>query len=81
MAKVTITITTKSTLLDAQGRTVNSALESLGYSSVSNVRIGKIIELDLDGTNICDIEATAAAMCERLLANPVLEDYKITVTL
>ena len=81
MAKVTITITMKPTLLDAQGRTVEGALKAIGYDDVAGVRVGKVIELEIPGSNVATVEATAAEMCDRLLANPVLEDYRIAVTL
>jgi len=78
---VTITITMKPTLLDAQGRTVEGALKAIGYDDVAGVRVGKVIELEIPGSNVATVEATAAEMCDRLLANPVLEDYRIAVTL
>ena len=81
LAKVTITITMKPTLLDAQGRTVEGALKAIGYDDVSGVRVGKVIELEVSGSDVATVEATAAEMCDRLLANPVLEDYRISVTL
>jgi phosphoribosylformylglycinamidine synthase len=81
LAKVTITITMKPTLLDAQGRTVEGALKAIGYDDVAGVRVGKMIELEIPGSNVATVEATAAEMCDRLLANPVLEDYRIAVTL
>ena len=81
LAKVTITITMKPTLLDAQGSTVEGALKAIGYDDVSGVRVGKVIELEVSGSDVATVEATAAEMCDRLLANPVLEDYRISVTL
>jgi phosphoribosylformylglycinamidine synthase len=81
LAKVTITITMKPTLLDAQGRTVEGALKAIGYDGVAGVRVGKVIELELPGSDVATVETTAAEMCDRLLANPVLEDYRIAVTL
>ena len=81
LAKVTITITMKPTLLDAQGRTVEGALKAIGYDDVAGVRVGKVIELVIPGSDVATVEATAAEMCDRLLANPVLEDYRIAVTL
>ena len=81
LAKVTITITMKPTLLDAQGRTVEGALKAIGYDDVAGVRVGKVIELEIPGSDVATVEATAVEMCDRLLANPVLEDYRIAVTL
>lgn len=78
---MTITITMKPTLLDAQGRTVEGALKAIGYDDVAGVRVGKVIELEIPGSDVATVEATAAEMCDRLLANPVLEDYRIAVTL
>ena len=78
---MTITITMKPTLLDAQGRTVEGALKAIGYDDVAGVRVGKVIELEIPGSDVATVEATAVEMCDRLLANPVLEDYSIAVTL
>jgi phosphoribosylformylglycinamidine synthase subunit PurS len=81
MPKVTVTVTLKPTLLDAQGRTVESALHGIGFEETKSVRIGKIIEMQVaDGASEADIKSRVAAMCDRLLANPVTEDYKIEVT-
>ena len=77
--KVTIHVTLKPTLLDAQGRTVERALHSLGYAEVANVRIGKIIEMQMPGSDREAAYARARAMCEKLLANPVTESYRIEV--
>jgi phosphoribosylformylglycinamidine synthase subunit PurS len=73
MPKVTVTVTLKSTLLDAQGRTIENALHSLGYASVKNVRVGKLIELETESPD------EVKMMCEKLLANPVMESYRIDV--
>lgn len=80
MPKVTIYITLKPTLLDAQGRTVQSALHSLGFDDTESVRIGRIVTLSLpDSTDAETAKAQATAMCDKLLANPVTEDYRIEV--
>lgn len=80
MPKVTVSVTLKPTLLDAQGRTVQSALHSLGFAQVQSVRIGKVIEMQVpDGADFDAVRAEAAQMCERLLANPVTESYHIEV--
>ena len=73
MPKVTVTVTLKPALLDAQGRTIQEALHSLGYTDVKNVRVGKVIELETA------TPGDAKAMCEKLLANPVMESYHIEV--
>ncbi|HEX5323397.1 MAG TPA: phosphoribosylformylglycinamidine synthase subunit PurS [Capsulimonadaceae bacterium] len=77
MALVKISITLKPTLLDAQGRVVQSALHSLGYANVEQVRIGKYMELNVqDGP---ELDAQVRDMCEKLLSNPVIEDYRFEV--
>ena len=78
MPKVTIHVTPKPSILDAQGRTVQGALHSLGFSGAENVRIGRHIELDLPAGE--NVEAVAKAMCDKLLANPVTEDYRVEVS-
>lgn len=79
MPKVTVYVTLKPTLLDAQGRTVEGALHNLGHEDVSGVRIGKIIEMQVPSENAEAARARAAAMCDKLLANPVTESYRIEV--
>ena len=76
--KARVTVTLKAGLLDAQGKTVKSALEALGFKSVKDVRIGKYIEIDLNGAKASkkDVER----MCEKLLANPIIENYKVELT-
>ena len=66
-------------LLDPQGQAVEHALGALGFAGVGDVRIGKAIELQLEATSAADAERTARTMCERLLANPVTEDFVIAV--
>jgi phosphoribosylformylglycinamidine synthase PurS subunit len=72
--KATVTVMLKQGVLDPQGAAVKSALGALGFDGVEDVRQGKVIELDLaDGTT----EADVAAMCEKLLANTVIESYRV----
>ena len=72
--KVRVTVTLKSGVLDPQGRAIQNALTGLGFAGVAAVRQGKLIELDLaDGTPPERIDA----MCAQLLANPVIENYRI----
>jgi phosphoribosylformylglycinamidine synthase len=77
MALVKIEVTLKPTLLDAQGRVVQSALHQLGYDSVQSVRIGRYIEVDME--NGPDIKDRVDEMCRKLLSNPVIEDYRYEV--
>ncbi len=72
--KARVFVTLKSGVLDPQGKAIHHALEGLGFAGVNDVRQGKLIELDLaDGVNDADIEA----MCTRLLANTVIENFRI----
>lgn len=72
--KTRIFVTLKGGVLDPQGKAIHHALEGLGFSGVNDVRAGKLIELDLaDGTSDEDIDA----MCRKLLANTVIENYRI----
>ena len=77
MPSVKVYVTLKPTLLDAQGRVVQDALASLGYNAVKGVRIGKYIEMDVQADG--DVERQVKEMCDRLLANPVIEDYRFEV--
>lgn len=77
MATVNVVVTLKPSLLDAQGKVVESALQHLGYAGVEGVRIGKFVELSLpDGP---DLDARVRGICEKLLANPVIEDFRYEV--
>lgn len=78
MPRVRVLVTLKPTLLDAQGRTVQEALHALGYQDVHQVRIGKVIEMDIADEGQ-PVEAQVKEMCDRLLANPVTELYEIEV--
>lgn len=72
--KARVTITLKPGVLDPPGRAIRNALGGLGFAGIEGVRQGKVIELDLaDGTD----EATIDAMCRKLLANTVIENYRI----
>jgi phosphoribosylformylglycinamidine synthase PurS subunit len=69
----------KDGVLDPQGAAIGRALTQLGFAGVGDVRQGKMIELQLDGTDRAEAEAKVRAMCERLLANPVIETYTVTI--
>jgi phosphoribosylformylglycinamidine synthase subunit PurS len=72
--KLRIVVTLKNGVLDPQGKAIEHALGSLGFSGVGEVRVGKLIELDVaDGTSDADIDA----MCQKLLANTVIENYRV----
>ncbi|MFK7697633.1 phosphoribosylformylglycinamidine synthase subunit PurS [Paenibacillus sp. HJGM_3] len=76
MIKATVYVTIKENVLDPQGNAVQGALHSMGFSEVGKVRIGKYMELALDTTDRAEAETRVKAMCEKLLANTVIEDYR-----
>ncbi len=75
--KARVHITLKDGVLDPQGKAIANALGSLGFSGVDEVRQGKYIEIDLAETDRQAAEATVREMCEKLLANTVIENYAI----
>ena len=75
--KARITITLKSGVLDPQGKAIHKALASLGFDTVERVRQGKVIELDLAETDPARARERMREMCEKLLANTVIENYEI----
>ena len=75
--KAKITITLKKGVLDPQGKAIEGALGTLGFSGVENVRQGKYIELELAETDESKARAEIRSMCEKLLANTVIENFSI----
>lgn len=77
--RVHVRVIPRAGLLDPQGAAVQQALGALGFTGVDRVRIGKAIELQVEAGSAEDAEVTVRTMCERLLANPVMEDFTIEV--
>lgn len=75
--KARVTVMLKTGVLDVQGEAVRHALGTLGFQGVAGVRQGKVIELDLAETDRAAAETSVKAMCEKLLANTVIESYRI----
>jgi len=75
--KAKVSVTLKQGILDPQGQAVLHALSSLGYAGVKDVRVGKLIELELATNDRAGAGAEVKAMCERLLANTIIEEYRI----
>ncbi|MEJ8574432.1 phosphoribosylformylglycinamidine synthase subunit PurS [Microbaculum marinum] len=75
--KARVTVTLKNGVLDPQGKAIQHALSSLGFDGVDDVRQGKLIELELQGRDREQAKADLVAMCEKLLANTVIENYSI----
>ena len=79
MIKARVTVTLKNGVLDPQGKAIEQALSGLGFGGVGSVRQGKVFDLELDGTDKAKTEAELKAMCDKLLANTVIEDYSIAL--
>ena len=75
--KVRVTVMYKNGVLDPQGKTVLGSLHQLGYREVSDVRAGKVLELTFPRMAKASLEKKVKEMCDRLLANPVIEDYRV----
>ena len=74
--KVKIYVTLKQGILDPQGKAIEHALDSLGFKHAANVRVGKYMELDLGQTDRAKAEVEVKAMCDKLLANTIIEEYR-----
>ena len=79
MIKARVTVTLKNGVLDPQGKAIEGALGSLGFEGVGQVRQGKVFDLNLDATDKAAAEADLKTMCEKLLANTVIENYAIAI--
>lgn len=77
--KAIVTVGLKPGVLDTAGKAVTGALQELGFASVTGARIGKLIELELTATDRAAAEAEVKAMCDKLLANPVIETYSVEI--
>ena len=80
MYKATITIRLRESILDPQGKAVQQALNSLGFRSVEGIRIGKLVEMNIGAETLDEASAIAAEACNKLLANPVMEDFEIEMS-
>ncbi len=78
MPQIKVIVTLKPSLLDAQGRVVKDALGNMGYTGVEQVRIGKYIEMEVEGEG-AELDTKIKEMCDRLLVNPVIENYRYEV--
>lgn len=79
MPRIAVDVMLKREILDPQGQAVERALPELGFEGVSDVRIGKHVELTVTGADDGEAEATARRMAEALLANPVIEEFSVRV--
>jgi phosphoribosylformylglycinamidine synthase len=77
--RVKIYVSLKHGVLDPQGKAIERSLHSLGYSEVRDVRMGKYLEIEIAETASAGAEARVREMCDKLLANPVIEDYRFEI--
>jgi phosphoribosylformylglycinamidine synthase len=77
--KAKVTVMLKEGVLDPEGRAIGRALHTIGFAGVTEVRAGKVIELDLAETDEASARATAEEMARRLLANPVIETFRVEI--
>jgi phosphoribosylformylglycinamidine synthase len=66
-------------VLDVQGKAIESGLHGLGWKDVANVRVGRVLEFDVAASDAAAAQAEVKAMCDKLLANPVIESYRVEV--
>ena len=78
--KAKVHVTLKQGILDPQGKAIEHALDSLGFTNTENVRVGKYMELDLNEKDRAKAEAQVRQMCEKLLANTIIEEYRYELT-
>jgi phosphoribosylformylglycinamidine synthase len=74
-----VTVTLKNGVLDPQGKAIEGALGTLGFEGVGEVRQGKVFDIEIEGADRAKAEADIKAMCEKLLANTVIEDYAVEI--
>lgn len=79
MIKARVSVTLKNGVLDPQGKAIEHALSSLGFGGVGSVRQGKVFDIELDAPSKKKAEAELKAMCEKLLANTVIEDFSVEI--
>ena len=78
--KARITVTLKNGVLDPQGKAIEHALSALGFDGVGQVRQGKVFDIELTGSDKAKAETDLKAMCDKLLANTVIENYSVAIT-
>lgn len=79
MLKAIVTVMLKKGIFDPQGRAVQNGLDSIGFDKVKKVRVGKQLEIDLDMNDMASAEAAVHDMCDKMLANPVVESYSFEI--
>ena len=78
--RVKIFISLKQGVLDPQGKAIERSLHTLGYGEVHDARVGKFLELEIDARSRAEVESRIREMCDKLLANTVIEDYRFDIS-
>ena len=78
--RVKIFVSLKQGVLDPQGKAIERSLHTLGYGEVRDVRVGKFLELEIDARSRAEVEPRIREMCDKLLANTVIEDYRFEIS-
>lgn len=79
MITIFVNVQPKANILDPQGKTIQHALKNLGFQSVQEIRIGKRIKINIEADNVKEATAKVQEMCEKLLINPLIEEYSLEV--
>lgn len=77
--KILVFVTPKKTVTDPQGHAIKQTIRTLGYCQAQEVRVGKVIELDVEGQDSAEFRTTLDKMCHEFLSNPLIEDYRYEV--
>jgi len=77
--KAKIIVMPKKTVLDPQGKTVKHALESMSFSGIKDVRVGKFMEIEIEGSTKDEVRSKIDEACHKLLSNPVIEEYSFEI--
>jgi phosphoribosylformylglycinamidine synthase len=79
MITIFVNVQPKANILDPQGKTIQHALKNLGFQSIQEIRIGKRIKINIEVDNVKEATAKVQEMCEKLLINPLIEEYSLEV--
>lgn len=75
--KVEVRVSLRRDVLDPQGKAIEHAIERLGFKGISNARVGRVVAFDIDAKSKADAQKAVEAICDKLLVNPIIEDYSI----
>lgn len=79
MIKARVTVTLKNGVLDPQGKAIEGGLGALGFEGIGSIRQGKVFDIEVDSADEASAQSSISSMCEKLLANTVIEDYAVEI--